>query len=84
MSERVVIYMTVWCPYCAQARATLEAKGVAYREIDIEIVPGALFEMMSRSGRTSVPQIFIDDQHVGGADDLHALEAAGRLDPLLK
>ena len=77
------MYVTSWCPYCARARAVLEAKGIAAREIDIEAVPGALSEMMARSGRSSVPQIFIGNEHVGGSDDLDALEAEGRLDPML-
>ena len=77
------MYVTDWCPYCARARAVLEARGVTAREIDIEAVPGALSEMMARSGRTSVPQIFIGDEHVGGSDDLEALAAAGRLEPML-
>lgn len=78
------MYVTNWCPYCARARAVLEAKGIVAREIDIEAVPGALSEMMARSGRATVPQIFIGDEHVGGSDDLDVLEAAGRLDPMLK
>jgi glutaredoxin 3 len=83
-TPEVLMYVTGWCPYCARARAVLEAKGVAIREIDIEAVPGALCEMVARSGQTSVPQIFIGDEHVGGSDELVALEAAGQLDPKLK
>jgi len=80
----VVMYRTSWCPYCARARALLDRKGVLVEEIDIEERPEARAQMIARSGRTSVPQIFIGETHVGGCDDLHALEAAGRLDPLLK
>jgi glutaredoxin 3 len=79
------MYIADWCPYCARARSLLTAKGVAFEEIDVEAVPGAHAEMLARSGgRSSVPQIFIAGQHVGGCDELEALEADGRLDPLLK
>ena len=78
------MYMTGWCPYCTRARALLDAKGAAVEEIDVEAVPGARTEMVARSGRTTVPQIFIGSRHVGGCDDLYALDAAGALDPLLK
>ena len=81
---KVVMYATDWCPYCARARSLLASKGVPVEEIDIEAVEGARSEMEARSGRSSVPQIFIGDQHVGGCDELHALDEAGRLDPLLK
>ena len=80
---RVVMYATDWCPYCSRARKLLDSKQVAYREIDIEMSPEARAEMQRRSGRTSVPQIFVGDVHVGGSDDLHALEARGELDALL-
>ena len=62
----------------------LDAKGAAYEEIDIDVVPGARQEMQARTGRDTIPQIFINAQHIGGADELQALEAAGGLDPLLK
>ena len=83
-SPRVEMYAADWCPYCASARALLESKGVVFTEIDVEAVPGARGEMMARGGGDTVPQIFIGGQAVGGCDELHALEAAGRLDPLLK
>jgi glutaredoxin 3 len=79
----VTLYTTSWCPYCERARRLLKSKGVDFREFDIEETPEKRAEMHSRSGRRSVPQIFIGDQHVGGSDDLHALEAAGKLDALL-
>jgi glutaredoxin 3 len=82
--RRILVYITSWCPYCDRARQLLQSKGVAFREIDIEEHPEARAEMMARSGRRSVPQIFIGDTHVGGSDELYALEAAGGLDPLLK
>jgi glutaredoxin 3 len=83
MTALVVMYSTGWCPYCERARKLLEKKQVTVEEIDIESAPEKRAEMQSRSGRRSVPQIFIGDQHVGGCDDLHALEAAGKLDALL-
>jgi glutaredoxin 3 len=81
--NQVVMYSTNWCPYCERARRVLAAKNVAIEEIDIESEPAKRAEMHARSGRRSVPQIFIGDHHVGGSDDLLALEAAGKLDGLL-
>ena len=81
---KVIMYVTDWCPYCSRARRLLESKGVSVEEIDVEAVPGAREELLARSGSSSVPQIFIGESHVGGADELQALDAAGRLDPLLK
>ncbi|MEY2855362.1 MAG: hypothetical protein RL030_2494 [Pseudomonadota bacterium] len=77
------MYATGWCPYCARARRLLQSKGVDFEEIDIDEVDGARAEMQQRSGRTSVPQIFINDRLVGGYDDTKALDDAGQLDPLL-
>lgn len=79
----VTMYTTSWCPYCSRARSLLEHKGVAFQEIDVEASPEKRAEMQTRSGRRTVPQIFIGDHHVGGSDDLHALEKAGKLDALL-
>jgi glutaredoxin 3 len=80
----VLIYTTKVCPYCVRAKALLTRKGVTYREIDVTDTPDVREAMTQRAGgKRSVPQIFINDQHVGGCDDLHALEAAGKLDPLL-
>jgi glutaredoxin 3 len=78
------MYMTSWCPYCIRARQLLERKGATVAEIDIEALPEARAQMVARSGRHTVPQIFIGESHVGGCDDLHALDAAGRLDSMLK
>jgi glutaredoxin 3 len=84
MSEpKVVMYLTGWCPYCTRARQLLKDKGVEFEEIDVDARLGARAEMAARSGRRTVPQIFIGATHVGGCDDLHALEANGRLDSLL-
>jgi glutaredoxin 3 len=79
----VVLFTTSWCPYCERARALFRAKGIAFREIDIEAVDGARAEMRARSGRSSVPQVFVGDRHLGGCDDTLALDASGGLDPLL-
>ena len=79
----VTMYTTSWCPYCSRARSLLKSKGVTFEDIDVEEAPEKRTEMQARSGRRTVPQIFIGDQHVGGCDDLHALEAAGKLDALL-
>ncbi|MBR0680333.1 glutaredoxin 3 [Roseomonas eburnea] len=81
---KIQIYTTEFCPYCARAKALLERKGVAYEEIYAPNGSEARREAIARSGgRTTVPQIFIDGQAIGGSDDLHALERAGRLDTLL-
>ena len=85
MAQSVVtMYTTGWCPYCARARALLERKGVSWTEVDLESEPARRAEMVERSGgRRSVPQIFINEHHVGGCDELHALEDDGALDALL-
>ncbi|HTL92464.1 MAG TPA: glutaredoxin 3 [Steroidobacteraceae bacterium] len=83
-ARKVVMYVTDWCPYCTRARYLLEAKGIAAEEIDVEAVLGAREEMRARSGRDTVPQIFIGERHVGGSDELQALDAAGTLDEMLK
>jgi glutaredoxin 3 len=79
----VEMYATMWCPYCARARALLEKKGVAFTEIDNDEEPQRRDEMIRRAGRTSVPQIFIDGEHIGGSDELAALDRAGKLDAKL-
>jgi glutaredoxin 3 len=80
----VAIYLTGWCPYCQRARALLSKKGVQVREINIDDDPKLREEMIARSGRRTVPQIFIGEQHVGGCDDLMALDARGELDRLIQ
>jgi glutaredoxin 3 len=82
--SNVTIYTKDYCGFCAQAKALLSAKGIDFIEIDVTEDRTLEAEMVERSGRRTVPQIFIDDRHVGGFDDLAALEAKGRLDPLLK
>ncbi len=80
----IVMYSNAFCPFCMRARQLFKAKGVAFEEIDILAQPRRRQEMLERAGgRTSVPQIFIDDQHIGGSDELVALDRAGRLDGLL-
>ena len=81
----VTIYSSPFCPYCFMAKRLLQQKGVTFDEIDIMAEPGRRAEMMDRAGgRRTVPQIFIGATHVGGNDDLQALEEAGKLDALLR
>ena len=77
------MYVTQWCPYCAMAKRLLTEKGQEWTEIDVERGSGRRAEMMERSGSRTVPQIFVGDRHVGGFDELEALERAGALDALL-
>ena len=79
----IVVYSTGWCPYCVRARALLERKGLPFREIKVDEDPAEREAMLARSGgRRTVPQIFIGDHHVGGFDELYALDKAGKLDEL--
>lgn len=80
---KVEIYTTPWCGYCARAKGLLDKKGVAYEEMDVMEDGPKRTEMRTRSKRSTVPQIFINGQHIGGSDELAALEQAGKLDPLL-
>jgi glutaredoxin 3 len=81
---RVEMYTRAFCPYCSRAKRLLEEKGASYEEYDITMGGSQRAEMLSRAnGRTTVPQIFIDGHHVGGSDDLYALEQGGQLDPML-
>ena len=83
-SKDVVIYTTMFCPYCQSAKALLSQKGVAFHEIKVDGDRAARQAMSEKAGgRSSVPQIFIGGQHIGGFDDLSALDSAGKLDPLL-
>lgn len=83
MSVDVVIYTTPICPYCVQAKQLLQRKGAAFREVDVSRDDALRQDVMARSGRRTVPQIWIGEYHVGGCDDLYALERAGKLDALL-
>ncbi len=79
----IEIYSTKTCPYCVRAKALLEHKGVSWTEYLIDQDDARRNQMMARSGRRSVPQIFINEQHIGGCDDLYALESEKKLDSLL-
>ncbi|PIB96026.1 glutaredoxin 3 [Caulobacter sp. X] len=79
----VTIYTRPFCPYCSRALALLNEKGAAFTEIEAGMDPALRQEMMQRSGRNTFPQIFVGDQHIGGCDDMMALEEQGKLDALL-
>jgi len=82
-TPEITVYSTGWCPYCERARALLERKGLPFREIKVDEDPAERQAMLTRSGgRRTVPQIFIGERHVGGFDELYALEKAGKLDEL--
>ncbi len=81
---KVTIYTTPFCPYCHSAKALLKRKNVEFSEIDVSYDPQERQRMLARAqGRRTVPQIFIGETHVGGSEELHALERQGKLDPLL-
>ena len=79
----VTVYSTQVCPYCVRAKALLDRKHVPYTDIMVDRDPARLAEMMQKTGRRTVPQIFVGGTHVGGCDELYALDRAGGLDPLL-
>ncbi|MBU1310022.1 glutaredoxin 3 [Rheinheimera muenzenbergensis] len=82
--SHVTIYTKAYCPYCVRAKSVLDNKGVSYQEIRIDEQPELRPEMIERAGgRTTVPQIFIGERHIGGCDDMLALDVSGKLDPLL-
>lgn len=82
--QRVEIYTTPWCPYCIAAKRLLQKKGASFEETDVSGDRAGRQAMMQRAhGRHTVPQIFIGGKHVGGSDELHALDRAGKLDPML-
>ncbi len=83
MSQAIVMYSRAACPYCVAARNLLKSKDVRWTEVSLDAEPGRRAEMMERTGRRTVPQIFIGDVHVGGFDDLDALDQEGELDRLL-
>jgi glutaredoxin 3 len=82
-TPKIVMYVMDACPYCSRARRLFAAKGVAVEEIDIEMSPELRAEMLARSGRRTVPQIFIGDLHIGGSEELAERDASGALDALL-
>ena len=79
----VIMYTTGMCPYCVRAKMLLQNKGVSWNELRIDGDPDLMREMMQRSGRRTVPQIFVDEHHVGGYNDMAELDSYGKLDPLL-
>ena len=81
--KNVIIYSSDWCPYCTRAKQLLQSKGVAFEEIRVDGKPDVRAAMAQKAGRTSVPQIWIGEQHVGGCDDLFTLERDGKLDAWL-
>lgn len=81
---QVIMYSTGYCPYCTKAKELLNKKNVAFTEIRVDLQPELRDEMIAKSGRRTVPQIFINGQAIGGCDDLYALEAQGKLNQLLK
>jgi glutaredoxin 3 len=83
-ANKVMMYSTRYCPFCVMARRLLDRKGVSYEELRVDARPELREEMRRRSGRHTVPQIFVGERHVGGYEDLCALDCAGRLDPLLQ
>lgn len=84
MTARVLMYITAACPFCRSAERLLLEKGVRIEKVRVDLEPARRAEMVQRSGRRSVPQIWIGERHVGGCDDLYALEREGKLDPLLE
>ena len=84
MTAQVVMYTTAVCPYCVRAERLLESKGVKIEKIRVDLDPEQKTIMMEKTKRRTVPQIYVGETHVGGFDDLYALDQAGRLDPLLK
>jgi glutaredoxin 3 len=84
MSSQVIMYSTRFCPYCVRARFLLDSKNVDYTDIGVDAKPALRREMLEKSGRHTVPQIWIGEHHVGGYDDLARLEHQGQLDELLK
>ncbi|QRM33747.1 glutaredoxin 3 [Microvirga sp. VF16] len=83
MSE-ITLYTKSWCPYCASAKRLLTQKRASFTEIDVETQPEKWAEMVQKAGRrTTVPQVFIDGRHIGGSDDLHAINSSGELDSLI-
>ena len=84
VSAAVTLYTTRFCPYCMRARSLLDDKAVAYRDIPVDGEPELRREMVERSGRHTVPQIWVGEQHIGGFDDMARLEHVGQLDKLLE
>lgn len=84
VAPKIVVYTKSWCPYCQRAKSLLTSKSLSFTEIDVEADARRSEEMIARSGRRTVPQIFFGERHVGGCDDLYALEGSGELDRLIR
>ncbi|MGE0650769.1 MAG: glutaredoxin 3 [Alphaproteobacteria bacterium] len=80
---KIEVYASMWCGYCHRAKALLRSKGVTFTEYDVDSGSGLRREMVTRGGGATVPQIFVDGRPIGGSDEIHALDAAGKLDALL-
>lgn len=80
----VTLYTTPWCPFCVRAKSLLKQKGALFEDIDVSRDPDRKREMMEKSGQRTVPQIWIGEQHIGGCDELFALERQGKLDAMLE
>lgn len=80
----IIIYTGRFCPYCTMAKKLFDRKGATYTEVDVDAKPGLREELMEKTQRRTVPQIFIGERHIGGFDDLHALDMQHQLDPLLR
>lgn len=83
MTAKIIIYTTTICPYCVRAKELFKRKGVEFTEVSVEDDELLRNELIAKTGRRTVPQIFINDQSIGGCDDLYALDRAGKLDALL-
>jgi len=83
VTQKVLMYTTGVCPYCQMAERLLRSKGVDVEKVRVDLEPARRAEMMEKTGRRTVPQIYVGETHVGGYDDLAALDRAGKLDPLL-
>lgn len=83
MTAKILIYSSTYCPYCVRAKELFKRKGLAFTEIMVDLEDAKREEMIARSKRYTVPQIFINDKHIGGCDDLYALDREGKLDDLL-
>jgi glutaredoxin 3 len=81
--KKITMYSTRWCPFCVMAKRLLAAKGVAVDEVAVDSDPARRIEMVQRSGRRTVPQIFVGERHIGGFEDMAELDHKGELDPLL-
>jgi len=84
MALDITMYSSAWCPFCIQAKRLLDSKGVKYQEILVDGKPALRSKMMHKSGQRTVPQIWINEHHVGGCDDLFSLERSSKLDRLLE